>query len=456
MIQIKNKYYNNKGKKARDKIDKKYLKKQYKRLSEAEKKPLTPHEKYLFGENTILFECCKNSNGFYRFNRVSHIITQIPKERIQQFYNASVKIVIDNPANSLINPPFDERKKQTILNIGEKASSVGWYNICETSPKIEQVKKINIQAFDISIAYLGVCFDVIWEESFIDELNNMIVSQEKKRDKFKQIIVNGKKIITKGGNNPDDIRRRMVDEVLLEYKLRVYDFLRKYYDLEDCYKYMPLSLDEYITNKSLDDRFLMSHGYYNSLKATEFTINVTKVDFNDMKVTCYFDVFEKSLFESDYRINRSRLLLKSDLAQNIYTSFDDLLPLYITMIKKYKLLEYDYLLTRKQKIVNKSCSRFPTIIFKGYREYLAITQRTQVISSILGDTMCKELKSLSDTKMTYYDEQIESIYLSYSKRENEMDKMINEIMNLRNNRFALYISIISLAIAIIAIIINCS
>jgi len=453
MLLISNKYYNNKNKRKRDRINKKYLKIQSKRLSEEEKKPLNDHEKYLFGVEQFAFEPIKLSNGFYKFNGTSHITMPISKSEILSVYNSSVKILIDNPAKTIFSTIIDESIKNKLLRISENSKTASWFRICVISPKLDYVDFIEVSLFNLSTTYIGVVFDIIWNKEFINEINELITSQEIKRQKFKFILVNGRKIVTKGGTNPDNERRRRVDDILLEYKLKAYNFLSKYYKLEDCYKKMPLSLDEYITNLDIEDRFVLSQEYSPFVsKNNSFEISISTGE-NYVKKKCFFELFENNVFEMDYRINRSRLLIQTSDESKIHISLDKLITIYLTMIKKYSLLEYDNLLMKKYEIVNKSYKFFPTILFHGYKKYLSITNKTNVINSIIEDDKI-DYKSLFELNFNFYDNNIKELYDTYSRREKEIDSQINNILNIRSNRVALYIAFTSLLVAVIAIIIT--
>ena len=453
MIVIKNRFYNNRNKRKRDKIDKKYLKIQSKRLAEEDKKPLNDHEKYLYGEDKFNFECTEIKNGFYKLNKISYIIVPLPKTQIEQFYYASEKILNEHPADTILSTIIDDSTQRSMFNMKTRSNSVNWSNVCVITPQNTCAKFINISVINVSAAYFAACFQVTWDDSIIDEINKLIISKEKYRQKFRQINVNGKKLITKGGNNPDCIRRRRVDDALLECKLNIYSFLQKYYSLPKTKGKMPLSLDEYITNKTIDDRFISSHEYLFFPNDPGFKMHFTKVDSSYVERTCYFELFENSIFDSDYLIRRSRLLIITDNEENNYTSLESMIPLFLVMIKKYSLLDYDNLLMQKQEIVNKSCGFLPKILFLGYRKYLKITKETTGINSILKEENLN-YKYFTDVKYTNYDKNIKELFDTYSRRERDMDSIINNIMHLRSNRVALYVAFLSLLVAIIAIIVS--
>lgn len=454
MLPITNHYYNNKNKKKRDKIDRKYLKIQSKRLSEEDRKPLNDHEKYLYREE-INIPCTKIGDGFYKFNKISHILVVVPKTDINGFYNSCVKVLIDNPINGFGSTILDERTRQSILKIGERSNTSFWSRVCCITPKMEYIKYVDISVFNVSTAFFGVCFDVIWDDIFQIEINNMLISDESYRQKYCQVLVNGKKIITKMGNNNDCIRRRKCDDVLLEYKLRIYNYLNKYFKLPNCYKEMPLSLDEYVTNLKIDDRFILSQGYFSPfIEKTKIDLSLLVDNSKYVNTTCYFDLSEENLFESDYKIKRSRLLIHSEQDINYISSINSMASFYVVMIRMYKLEEYDSLLMKKQGVLNKSFGLFPKIIFGDYRKYLSISNKTTSVKSII--MLNEDLQpNPFELKYTFYDKHMREWFLKLLKRENEMDQTINDVMSLRTNRFALYISLISLAAAIIAIIISC-
>ena len=255
MIEIKNRIYNSKERKKQIRFNKYMTLKKTIRLKLKNVIPLNENEKILYTDAYEFKDRIEklDKGKYFAFNKRTHILSVIHKNEIDNFYYGFDSLVKKNPSkNAFSRIILDDRLKSSILSYKDKINSGGWINLGYISPKSSDLSNVvdyfHIFMFNLSDDYVGVSFVATLNEELNKELNTLMISNIPNETNYHKYYVGNKKYINKNSWNKNIIRKNKVDDILLEIKMRCYDFLNSYINLFPISNSSPITLDEYSTD----------------------------------------------------------------------------------------------------------------------------------------------------------------------------------------------------------------
>lgn len=426
MIEIKNKIYNSKERKKQIRFNKYMTLKKTIRLKFKNLIPLNENEKILYTDEYEFKDKIEkiDKGKYFAFNKRIHILSVIHKNEIDNFYYGFDSLVKKNPSkNSFSRIILDDRLKNSILSYKNKINSGGWINLGYISPKssnlLNVVDYFHIFMFNLSDDYIGVSFVATLNECLNKELNEIMISSIPNETNYHKYYVGNKKYINKNSWSKNIIRKNKVDDLLLEIKMRCYDFY--------------IFKEEQIS-KNLD--IIVNHGQVKNFKQT-----FEKVDF---------------YFECGYKNdnNRSARLLISIPKENNDNFFKDssLLAIYKCILNFYFNIELEKYIVKKREILNNT---FKSKKYSIYDDYINVNKMINIYNSILcsidTDT---EFDEYNDDKISRSLKYQNERYQYLIDKNKELDREFSNILMAKSSKSSLNLSRISIILALLSLIVT--
>lgn len=465
MLEIKNKLYNSKERKMQ-KLFNKYIEiKKFFRLKLENFFPLSENEKILYTNRYDDKE--KNektkSNKYLSFNKRIHILSVIPKNEIENFYYSFCNFVKKNPSKSVFSKIIlDERQKKSILDYNNSINLGGWSNLGYITPKSKELENIvdyfHLFIFNLSDEYIVLDFTAILNEDFNHKLNKFMISEIKTEPNYCKYYVGNKKFISKTGLNKNIVRKEKLDDILLEIKMRCYDFLNSYFDLFPLNNKAPITFDEYATNyefNSENDYLLRCYDFYifkdeQVSKDMDIIINHHDKEFSQTFEKVNF-IYECS-YKSDY--NRSARFLFNLPLKNKDNFFDEssFMQLYKVIFMFYYNIELENHVSRKRKILDTALKNRKTRI---YDKYININQEINTYTSILNNIDIENnFEEYENNKIKSSLKYQKERYNKILKENQRLDTDFSNLLMAVSSKSSLKLSKISIWIAIISLIVT--
>lgn len=218
-----------------------------------------------------------------------------------------------------------------LRNIGINSKEWNKYKMIELNPpKTFTLKRLNGDYF---VKYVG-------------DVENKI--------NYVKMYVGNQKKISYNEMSKEEIRKDRIDSILLEVKMRVYEFLKQYINLPKLNNYAPICLDEYITNyrKEDDDYFLRSYDFYSFVFDKKYEQLPIIINTQEDQIFDNVDFNFECGYEKD--INRSaRILIHyTNTEKDNFFEYPDFIPIYINIMCFYFNIEFKETLTKKRDIFN--------------------------------------------------------------------------------------------------------
>ncbi len=169
--------------------------------------------------------------------------------------------------------------------------------------------------FNLSDDYVGISFIITLNNSFNVELNKEIIGDVEDEINYIKMYVGSKKRVSYNQPSKEIIRKNKIETILLEVKMRVYDFLKQYINLPLLNDYAPICLEEYITNYKKEDNnyFLRCYDFYSFIferKYDNFPIN-KEINYyegilNSVSIKYYSRTYINKDIKSTFNYQRSR------------------------------------------------------------------------------------------------------------------------------------------------------
>ncbi len=465
MLEIKNKLYNSKERK-KQKIFNKYIEtKKFFRLKVEKIFPLNENEKILYTDKYDFKEKSENieSNKYLSFNKRIHILTVIPKNELDNFYYSFCDLVKKNPSKNIFSKIIlDERQKKSILNYSNKINLSGWSNLGYITPKSKELENIvdyfHIFIFNLSNDYIGLDFTAILNEKFNDDLNKFMISEIKPEINYFKYYVGNKKYINKSSPNRNISRKEKLDDILLEIKMRCYDFLNSYFNLFPLNNKAPITFDEYATNyefNSENDYLLRCYDFYifrDEQISKDMNIIITHHNKEFSQTFEKVNFIYECAYKNDY--NRSARFLFNLPLENKDNFFEEstFMQIYKIILMFYYNIELENHVTQKRKLLNIALKNRKT---KIYDQYLNINQTINTYNCILNNINIKnnfdEYENDEIKKSLKYQEER---YNNIIKENNRLDTDFSNLLMAVSSKSSLSLSKISIWIAIISLIVT--
>lgn len=458
MIEIKNSLYNSKERKNQNKFNRYIQLKGKIRLKLKKFFPLSENEKIIYEHKYYEKEISKPLDGRYlEYNKRIHLLSVIPKSELNNFYLNYMNLVKKNPSkNSFSRRIVDDRVKNAILSF--KNSYGGWTVLNEITPQSTDLSNIvdyiTMYMFNLSDDYVGISFIITLNSNFNIELNKAIIGNVQNEINYIKMYVGNKKRISYSQQSKEIIRKNKIETILLEVKMRVYEFLRQYINLPILNGYAPICLEEYITNykKGDNDYFLRSYDFYSFSFDREYKEIPIIINTKEEQLFKNIDMYFECGYEK--KINRSaRILIEyNNEEKDNFFEYPDFIPIYMNIIYFYFNIEYNEILAKKRDILN--------LILKNknediYSKYIEINKEISYYEGILSSISIKYYNDLyvnKDIKSTFNYQKSRYKYL-YNKNK-KIDQEFNNYIATKSSKDSLHLSKVSIWIAIISLIVT--
>lgn len=465
MIEIKNKIYNSKERKKQIRFNKYMTLKKFVRLKFKNIIPLNENEKILYtDEYEFKNRIEKLDKGkYFAFNKRIHILSVIHKNEMDNFYYGFDSLVKKNPSNSSFSRIIlDDRLKNSILSYKNKINSGGWINLGYISPKSSDLLNVvdffHIFMFNLSDDYVGVSFVATLNKELNEELNKLMISDIPKGTNYHKYYVGSKKYISKNYWSKNSIRKNKIDDVLLEIKMRCYDFLNSYINLFPINSSAPITLDEYCTDYEFTDNNYLFRGYDFYIFKDEQISKDLDIIVNHGQGEDFKQTFEKVdfYFECGYKNdnNRSARLLINIPKENNDNYFDcsSFLAIYECILNFYFNVELEKCIVKKREILNNS---FKSKKYNIYDNYINVNQKINIYNSILCsiDTN-NEYDEYKDDVITRSLNYQNERYQYLVNKNKELDKEFSNIIMAKSSKSSLTLSRISVILALLSLIVT--
>lgn len=407
MIEIKNSLYNSKERKKQNKFNRYIQLKGKIRLKLKKIFPLSENEKIIYEHKYYEKEISKPLDGRYlEYNKRIHLLSVIPKSELNNFYLNYMNLVKKNPSkNSFSRRIVDDRVKNAILSF--RNSYGKWTVLNEITPQSTDLSNIvdyiTMYMFNLSDDYVGISFIITLNSNFNIELNKAIIGNVQNEINYIKMYVGNKKRISYSQPSKEIIRKNKIETILLEVKMRVYEFLRQYINLPILNGYAPICLEEYITNykKGENDYFLRCYDFYSFSFDREYKEFPIIINTREEQLFKNIDMYFECGYEK--KINRSaRILIEyNNEEKDNFFEYPDFIPIYMNIIYFYFNIEYDEILAKKRDILN--------LILKNknediYSKYIEINKEISYYEGILSSISIKYYNDLyvnKDMKSTF-------------------------------------------------------
>ena len=463
MLELKNRIYNSKERKKEIRLYK-YMELMKKfRLKTKSIIPFSFNEELLYSEEGYNQNINKEDDGKYlELNGRMHLLTVIDKEHIEDFYNGYNLLVKSNPCKSIMSCTIlDDTSKDNILRFKNKINSGGWSNLGYISPNSKLLKDvidyIHMFLFDLSDDYVGVSFTLKINDNLNKEINNFMINDIDYKYDYRIYYNGSKKRIGRSIKNKEIVRKEKLDDILLEIKMRTYDFLNSYINLFPIGDNSPITLDEYRTDYNLKEgsKFLRSYDFHIFSekfisKDLNIIINSNEDDkFNQLfeKVDFYFELGNNNL------INRSARLLINISKNKSNNMFDNdvFITMYKCMFSYYLNNELEYCIRSKRKILSDSFNKKVNNICD---KYISINKNINIYSSILSTLKLEKFYDYSDKYINDILKHQGKRYEKLSKKNKELNNEFSNVIMSKSTKSSLKLSKISIIIALLSLLIT--
>lgn len=458
MIEIKNSLYNSKDRLKQNKFNK-YIKLKRKiRLRLKKVFPLDENEKIIYEHKSHKRKISKPEKERYlEFNKRVHLLSVIPKNELNDFYLNYKELVKGNPSKSIFSKAIiDDRIKESILSFRSKHS--GWSLLNTITPQnsdlLNIVDYITMYMFDFSDDYVGISFIITLNNSFNVELNEEIIGDVENQINYIKMYIGNKKRISYNEVSKEEVRKNRVETILLEIKMRVYEFLKQYINLPELNNYAPICLDEYITNyqKEDNDYFLRSYDFYSFLFDEKY--EQLPIIINTQKDQIFDNV--NFNFECGYEKNTNRsariLIHYTNNEKDNFFEYPDFIPIYINIMCFYFNIEFKETLTKKRDILDSILKNKNKNV---YSNYIGINREINYYEGILDSV------SIEHYEHMYINKHIKSIF-NYQRsrykylynKNRKIDQEFNNYIATKSSKDSVHLAKVSIGIAIISLIIT--
>ena len=457
-LKIKNKISNSKEQKKKIIFNKYMDVKKSIRLKFQKVKPLTQYEKLVFlhhGKERPATPL--DSDQFFESTGNIILLTVYPKSNIDNFEKNIEKLILDNPAKSpFIKTTITERYSKKFKNLAYSHNYMSWSKVGYCSPKSCNLKDlidcIEIDIFNFSNDYFGISFNLILSSELRNYINNYYRKTSGfNTEEYHVYSYNSKKMVGVSSYNSNIIRRKEIENILIEIKMRAYNFINKYLKLNNSKNNSPISLDIYCSNiTDIDNNFYNSYDLF--FRKEDLHKDLDILYEKDSKQEFIKSEF---LLEYNYRnsINRSSNLIlfsESNISNSIFILIEELINIFIKVLCIELTSELNSFITKERNLIDKNFSSSESKFNKLYDSlYREIFRYKMIFNEI---TFFDD--GFVDNSIKNYFNNFEKNYKKLLKKHEIIETASTDKMLISNYKSTKRLAVISIAIAIISIFIT--
>ena len=458
MLKIKNKLVNTKEFKNQNRLQKYVEFKKKIRLKTKKIIPLTRQEEMLYNDHNFKNNMSQpKENEFFRTTGDIVLLDIYPKSDLNTFINGIRKLLLNNPSNNpFTNNPIDDEWESRLLHWNDSNSYCSYGLIGYCSPNSKDLKNIidfiRIDIFNFSNDYFGLSFELHFSKDLKSEINfDLCLDKDVDTDIYRKYSYKHKTYIGKYSYNSEIIRKKILNNKLIEIKCRAHKFISNYIKLSPINNLSPISVDFYYTNiQNIDS------SYYNS-----FDIHLTE-DYIFKNLTAVHESSEigQQFINHDYMLplyvsyenaNRSTPLLILDDEDRYNETFiytNDMKDIFIIVLYMHLINEFNSFISEERDLIEKNYSKLG-IKFNYY--YNRLSAKILKFNLVFND-VCQEHMTLPKEKIKAFHEHLNKNKIKIMEKHELFEKACENKISISNYNVSFWLSFISIIIAIIAFI----
>ena len=427
--------------------------------------PLTDMEKFLYEDddlektydekNTVM-----PKNKYIRLNDI-FLLNIISKKDCHNIYPGIVNLYKDNYLKGYLGGEL--RHKELKKCIDSYITSTNYHScteLCRLSPRDNELYElcdfIIIHIFEISNDMLGISFDLKVTEKFNNEINNIFNEKVNIETIYDKLKYKKKYLYSRSRTSVKQKRNNDYENFIIEFKCRFNKIFNKYLPLQLDYKNNPpISINTYQTNFNVTNS---SESFYQNLEILEhysareiknISVCLGKSQESDSfrDTTMWYNIMI-----SQNKIDRSNnvIFYLEEKEYKIKHTGNEFINIFINSIAFYLLDEMQKDITNEKiRLYNCKISK----IRKNYKQYEKLNYKFQKYSSIFNGIDIHKIHYKDEYIIKGF-ENIKKVYCNYNKQLLDLKKEYEFRININNIKSSFWISIISVIIAIGALVLS--
>ena len=461
-FKIKNRISNSKEEKKEIILEKYVNILKFLRLKTKKIFPLSKNEEllYLHQEKEISITPLNENDFFESIGNIILLFTY-PKSDINNLEKSLKKLILNNPSKNLfsrtlISQHFSDR----FNNYSFSNNFNSWSNIGVCSPNEKSLKDIinyiEIYIFNFSNDYIGISFNLFLSDTFVNYLNTAY----KKTTGFntnKYHFYNYKKKRRIGTTiySPEIIRKQEVENILIEIKIRSFNFLKKYITITNIPSTAPISIDIYCSNIfDFNSRFYSSYDCFLSKDDIHHNLNIIYEENSNQEFIKKDFILELYSRSKTNRSSRLILLNNENISKKVFIITSELINIFIQKLCIELSYELNNLISRERTLIeknyDKSEKKFNNIYDSLYKK---IFKYEMIFNEIVSSNNTYIDGFIDDSIKKYFDN-FHGYYQKLLKKHQIIEKASNDKMLISNYKSTRNLAVISIIIAILTLIIS--
>lgn len=426
-------------------------------------KPYSKYEELIFGEwrEKSKSEDKIEKDKFLDLEKIK-MLNLISKINSDKLYSGIESLFTDNPLKGYIGGQlYEDRLKDCIRSFSLSRNSQSWSFLCNISPNdkylYEIIDFITIDIFNFSNDYIGISFDLNLtkktKKELFDKMNEEVIGRQiYKKNKYRK-----RKQIYVGSQNPDMTRADNVEDYLIEIKCRFQKFLEKYLPLElSCNNNVPISLNIYKTNYNLKEEkshFLRSMNLFSEFELQEVSnVSIINRDSKNgdkfIKTKLWYELGVS--YQTLDRVNNIFYYSKSPEYKTI-DSGSSYINFCLLSLGFYRLEDMVKELTNERNLLY-NCK--PNKTKKINKQYEKMNSKFQKYKMTFNGIKYYSHSEINDDYMKKGTDNLNKQYKDLYSQYRELNEEYSNRMNINNSRSAFYFSIVSIVIALLALVLT--
>lgn len=458
MLEIKNKLSNSKEKKKQIRFNKYMMLKKKIRYKLVKYFPLSKKEEAMYRNIDVLNYKAKDldKGKYFKLNKRIYLLSAISKNDLDDFYLGLVHLLKNNPSkNPLRKTAVNEVLRKSVFDFQGANNNYGWCKLGEITPHDEKlseyVKSMDLFLFAFSDDYLGISIDIEFSDSFNKYYNDTLIGDvDNKIESYRKYYVGNKSFVSPTFKSKNYLRKELIDNILIEIKMRVYNFLSKYINLFPLRNKAPISLDVYFTNydySNEENLFLRSYNLYDYRKNGNVEVIYNSKEGQEFVCEDIYYSYEEKIND----LNRSAIIVvKSEKYKSNYISSESFLNYFVETMYYYFVNEFDRLIAEERKKLSIISNKKEKKLYKNY---------SYIIEMVSGYKMLLNSINIDKYGECYYDREMEKEFKHFSRRKNiliakhdSIEKEFANVITIKNFQSSSFLTQLSIWISLISFI----
>lgn len=459
-FKIKNNISNSKEVK-KELLLKKYINiRRFFRLKTKKILPLSKQEEVLYfkpSKNERTIKPLQEKDFFESTGNIFLLFTY-PKSDIHNLEKNLKKLILNNPSKNFLSSTIvDDRFSERFASYKFSNNYNAWSNIGFCSPIDKNLENIvdyiEIFIFNFSNDYIGISFNLILSDDFTEYLSTAY-KKTTGLDTYRYHFYRYKKkrLIGLTSYSPEIIRMQDVENILIEVKMRAFNFLKKYISIKNVPTFAPISIDVYCSNISdPNNQFYRSYGCLFEQEDLKHNLSIIYEE-NSHQNFIETDFFVELYYKSNFN-RSSRLILINDenISKKIIIQTNELLNIFIQKLCIELSYELNILITKERTLIeqnyDKSERKFNNLYNSLYKEIFTYEMIFNEITPIHD----RFIDGFIDDTIKEYFNNFQKYYKKLLEKHHIIEKASNDKMLISNYKSTRNLAIISIIIAIVTL-----